>query len=674
MPQDINATDLEQETAATLDGSEQFVMFDNTKGKRATAGDVAKYAVGDKTQLATNDKSSVVGAINEVKGETTDLKEDLSEYVTDGFIVNWDVGNINTSGANVASTTNIRTNDYLSNNILSVSCSSTYLFCIATYYANGTFVSRSGFNYIKYSDFDFDTYKYRIAVKRVDNGTMTLADAKNIIITTSQIDINNMAEAITNCNLLANGINFIWEAGSIDSNGQDTSMAAYCRTKSGIYYHFNKGDVIKNTNALRYLWIHFYNSDGSVHYSSTSIIDSTYTFTSESWIRLNIMITNPYDVDKSVSANANYEITRRIVDMNQKIDNIPAEFADIPMIGGLTVNDLQLIGGTQTYGEFTYCAWCYNTALYDAVDNSINVFYACKTNHTSNDGAWLMKKYHISTDKWDSPVVVAYDAAKCFYGYATAINDNGDYIGLCKDDMLTGNIYICKSTNHGSSWTKNLLSVNGSSITGDCPCSLRKLSTGRWCFFLAIANKFIYSDDDMSTWQSVDLPIGAGASSYEAEIIETKDKLLMIVRLGTGATTRYYPMILQSSNYGNTWSTPQFMYWLDASSAPVSAYYDEESLRIYLFHASRYIINGKVRYNVSELTADDLSNNKGGQTRCIWKAEAEASQVGNMGYGSVVSDGTNLYYFTYKGVNGMDNNPQIYWSKMAINDAVALTN
>ena len=79
-PQDIPATDLEQETSSTLDGSEQFVMFDSTKGKRASVGDIAKYAVGDKTQLQTTDKSSVVGAINEVNGKAADLKEDLIPY------------------------------------------------------------------------------------------------------------------------------------------------------------------------------------------------------------------------------------------------------------------------------------------------------------------------------------------------------------------------------------------------------------------------------------------------------------------------------------------------------------------------------------------------------------------------------------------------------------------
>ena len=40
---DINATDLTQETASTLDGTEQFVLFDLVEGKRATVSDIKTY-------------------------------------------------------------------------------------------------------------------------------------------------------------------------------------------------------------------------------------------------------------------------------------------------------------------------------------------------------------------------------------------------------------------------------------------------------------------------------------------------------------------------------------------------------------------------------------------------------------------------------------------------------
>ena len=42
---DINATDLTPETAATLDGSEEFVMFDNVEGKRGELDTVGDYIV-----------------------------------------------------------------------------------------------------------------------------------------------------------------------------------------------------------------------------------------------------------------------------------------------------------------------------------------------------------------------------------------------------------------------------------------------------------------------------------------------------------------------------------------------------------------------------------------------------------------------------------------------------
>lgn len=107
---DINATDLTPETKATLDGSEQFVMFDSTEGKRGTVEDVGDYIlqsgdadgqgntigqivndiqgdiedadenIGDLTSLTTEDKTDLVSAINEVKEEadTTDGKADTN--------------------------------------------------------------------------------------------------------------------------------------------------------------------------------------------------------------------------------------------------------------------------------------------------------------------------------------------------------------------------------------------------------------------------------------------------------------------------------------------------------------------------------------------------------------------------------------------------------------------
>ena len=74
---EINATDLTEETTATLSGNEQFVMFDSAEGKRADIDEVATYIAGDKTQLQTTEKSSLVAAANELKAGEDDLKEDL---------------------------------------------------------------------------------------------------------------------------------------------------------------------------------------------------------------------------------------------------------------------------------------------------------------------------------------------------------------------------------------------------------------------------------------------------------------------------------------------------------------------------------------------------------------------------------------------------------------------
>ena len=40
---DVRATDLTQETSATLNGTEQFVMFDAAEGKRCTVNDMSEY-------------------------------------------------------------------------------------------------------------------------------------------------------------------------------------------------------------------------------------------------------------------------------------------------------------------------------------------------------------------------------------------------------------------------------------------------------------------------------------------------------------------------------------------------------------------------------------------------------------------------------------------------------
>lgn len=121
---DINATDLTPETAATLDGSEEFVMFDNVEGKRGELDTVGDYIVqhcdadgngntaaqlaggaqadatealgdiGDISDLITTDKTDLVSAVNEVKGQADDNTTALqTKAEVDGAYEAMTVGN-----------------------------------------------------------------------------------------------------------------------------------------------------------------------------------------------------------------------------------------------------------------------------------------------------------------------------------------------------------------------------------------------------------------------------------------------------------------------------------------------------------------------------------------------------------------------------------------------------
>ena len=85
---EVRAQDLAQETASTLSGNEQFVMFDNTAGKRADIDDVATYVAGDKTTLKTTNKTSPVAAINENFDAIADVKEDFTNLAYDANQIN----------------------------------------------------------------------------------------------------------------------------------------------------------------------------------------------------------------------------------------------------------------------------------------------------------------------------------------------------------------------------------------------------------------------------------------------------------------------------------------------------------------------------------------------------------------------------------------------------------
>lgn len=68
---DINAVDLAQETALTLDGAEQFVMFDTSDGKRSTVEEVGKYVLNRQKAIGTK---TVSEHFDDVSQEITELR------------------------------------------------------------------------------------------------------------------------------------------------------------------------------------------------------------------------------------------------------------------------------------------------------------------------------------------------------------------------------------------------------------------------------------------------------------------------------------------------------------------------------------------------------------------------------------------------------------------------
>ena len=56
----VKMGDLTQETSSTLDGTEQFVMFDSTEGKRATLDDVATAILSQLTFSDPNNDGNIV--------------------------------------------------------------------------------------------------------------------------------------------------------------------------------------------------------------------------------------------------------------------------------------------------------------------------------------------------------------------------------------------------------------------------------------------------------------------------------------------------------------------------------------------------------------------------------------------------------------------------------------
>jgi hypothetical protein len=66
---DINAVDLAQETALTLDGAEQFVMFDTSQGKRSTVEEVGNYILNRQKAIGTKTVSEHFDSVDQEVSE-----------------------------------------------------------------------------------------------------------------------------------------------------------------------------------------------------------------------------------------------------------------------------------------------------------------------------------------------------------------------------------------------------------------------------------------------------------------------------------------------------------------------------------------------------------------------------------------------------------------------------
>lgn len=304
---------------------------------------------------------------------------------------------------------------------------------------------------------------------------------------------------------------------------------------------------------------------------------------------------------------------------------------------------------------WAYCAWPYNTAIYDSTNNTICVFYAAKTKHTSNDGAWVMKRLSLDTNTWSKPIVVESSTTHANYGFAVAIDDDGNYVGFYKDKQGTGKLYKAISTDKGDTWTSEPFLIDDVHQSGADACSLKKTSTGRWLMYIGNnsgGNAAVAYSDDLTNWSKVMLTNTDG-NNYEADWVELLNgKIVLIVRSGVaGAVTGDIPKMFISEDNGSSWTYKGEMNGLDSRNAPVSIYRNPVDNLIYLFHHSRKTINGKARWYVTPVTDFDLENNNIGKNYCVWQKIVK--NTADMGYGAIVSDGQmRLHWFFYLSQSG----------------------
>lgn len=446
-------------------------------------------------------------------------------------------------------------------------------------------------------------------------------------------------------------INYICRRGFIfTSNGEFTDGGGWTTQRAVAGYIQNKG-CVEIKAPIGYIIEHITIYDENEYISQIHVNQNEYIgFLDGTKFAVQI-------INEEINYNnelAEYISVKFISEEYQKIDNI--QFT-IP----------KLIPGEQRYkddGFYNYCSWPYTTPIYDEKNNLISVFYASKKAHADTEyGVWLMKQLNCNTGVWSEPVMVAGepdDRTKCYYGYATTILDDGTYIGICKDNMFTGNIWLCKSVNQGKTWTKEPLLINGSQIQGDCPCSIIKTHTGRYLFFVARNNYAIWTDDDFTTFQKTELG-NLGTLTYEAGLVQLYDNTIcMIVR-----RNEEHSLLMQSVDNGESWINKGAIIGLDSFSTPTAILKLDYLDALLLFNISRRSYNGYLRYSVMYLTHEQLKNNQMQEEKVLFITKPQTTA--ETGYGGVCVDSEkNIWWFFYK--NYSKEYTRIFYTKILYNN------
>ena len=269
---EVRAQDLAQETASTLSGNEQFVMFDSTAGKRADIDDVATYVAGDKTTLKTTNKTSPVAAINENFDAIADVKEDIDDLKNTLFyaITNenlWESGNISSSdGGNTSTGADIRlrTKTFLGQEVDSIVPESGYKYIIFAYNTSGSYIGcYNGSSFPKSATWFTrevnlralpNTYVYKLVLAKANDGSISVADSENCAFMAhvdATLSISGVAaDAKETGNRIAEINNTIESIGAEPMNLFDSS-----HLENGCYYSGGSRHTASNFSASDYIQI-----------------------------------------------------------------------------------------------------------------------------------------------------------------------------------------------------------------------------------------------------------------------------------------------------------------------------------------------------------------------------------------------------------------------------------